>query len=72
MTVDVTVVGGGISGLACARAVRDAGKSVHVIDRGRRPGGRLSSRTLDGRAVDLGASYFVVGDDRDFARVVAT
>ena len=71
MTVDVTVVGGGISGLACARAVRDAGKSVHVIDRGRRPGGRLSSRTLDGRAVDLGASYFVVGDDRDFARVVA-
>ncbi|MFG6280196.1 FAD-dependent oxidoreductase [Microbacterium sp. 5K110] len=70
MTVDVTVVGGGISGLACARAVRDAGKSVHVIDRGRRPGGRLSSRTLDGRAVDLGASYFVVGDDEGFARVV--
>lgn len=71
MTVDVTVVGGGISGLACARAVRDAGGSVRVIDRGRRPGGRLSSRTIDGRAVDLGASYFVVGDDARFARVAA-
>lgn len=71
MTVDVTVVGGGISGLACARAIRDAGGSVHVIDRGRRPGGRLSSRTIDGRAVDLGASYFVVGDDERFARVAA-
>lgn len=71
MTVDVTVVGGGISGLACARAVRDAGGSARVLDRGRRPGGRLSSRTIDGRAVDLGASYFVVGDDSAFARVVS-
>ncbi len=71
MTVDVTVVGGGISGLACARAVADTGGSVRVIDRGRRPGGRLSSRTIDGRAVDLGASYFVVGDDAGFAAVAA-
>ncbi|MCG7416324.1 NAD(P)-binding protein [Microbacterium sp. ACRRU] len=71
MTVDVTVVGGGISGLACARAVRDAGGSVRVIDRGRRPGGRLASRTIEGRPVDLGASYFVVGDDPGFQRVTA-
>lgn len=70
MTVDVTVVGGGISGLACARAVRDAGRSVRVLDRGRGPGGRLSSRTIEGRAVDLGASY-VVADDGEFGRVVA-
>ena len=71
MTGDVTVVGGGISGLACARAVRDAGGSVRVIDRGRRPGGRLASRTIEGRAVDLGASYFVVGDDPGFERATA-
>lgn len=71
MTVDVTVVGGGISGLACARAVQDAGKSVRVLDRGRRVGGRLSSRTIDGRAVDLGASYVVVGEAGRFGRVVA-
>ncbi|WP_314457420.1 FAD-dependent oxidoreductase [uncultured Microbacterium sp.] len=71
MTVDVTVVGGGISGLACARAVRDAGRSVRVLDRGRRVGGRLSSRTIDGRPVDLGASYFVVGEAADFGHVVA-
>lgn len=71
MTVDVTVVGGGISGLACARAVQDAGRSVRVLDRGRRVGGRLSSRTIDGRPVDLGASYFVVGEAADFGRVAA-
>jgi len=71
MTVDVTVVGGGISGLACARAVQDAGKTVRVLDRGRRVGGRLSSRTIEGRPVDLGASYFVVGEAERFAHVVA-
>jgi len=71
MTVDVTVVGGGISGLACARAVRDAGRSVRVLDRGRRVGGRLSSRTIEGRMVDLGASYFVVGEAERFGHVVA-
>jgi predicted NAD/FAD-dependent oxidoreductase len=71
MTVDVTVVGGGISGLACARAVQDAGRTVRVLDRGRRVGGRLSSRTIDGRPVDLGASYFVVGEAEGFGHVVA-
>jgi predicted NAD/FAD-dependent oxidoreductase len=71
MTVDVTVVGGGISGLACARAVQDAGRTVRVLDRGRRVGGRLSSRTIDERAVDLGASYFVVGEAEGFGHVVA-
>ncbi|MDQ1074231.1 MULTISPECIES: NAD(P)/FAD-dependent oxidoreductase [Microbacterium] len=71
MTVDVTVVGGGISGLACARAVQDAGKTARVLDRGRRVGGRLSSRTFEGRPVDLGASYFVVGEADRFGHVVA-
>ncbi|MDQ1123177.1 NAD(P)/FAD-dependent oxidoreductase [Microbacterium trichothecenolyticum] len=71
MTVDVTVVGGGISGLACARAIRDAGRSVRVLDRGRRVGGRLSSHTIDGRVVDLGASYVVVGEAERFGHVVA-
>ena len=71
MTVDATIVGAGISGLACARALTDAGRTVRVLDRGRRPGGRLSSRTIDGRPVDLGASYFVVGEAEGFARVVA-
>lgn len=70
MGVDVTVVGGGISGLACARAVQAGGLSVRVLDRGRRVGGRLASRTLWGRPVDLGASYFV-SDDSDFDDVVA-
>ncbi|WP_291050675.1 FAD-dependent oxidoreductase [Herbiconiux sp.] len=67
----VLVVGAGIAGLACARALRDAGVPVRVVDRGRRPGGRMAGRTLHGRTVDLGASYFTVPDGSAFGEVVA-
>ncbi|SEK48722.1 hypothetical protein SAMN04515665_102280 [Blastococcus sp. DSM 46786] len=67
----VTVIGAGVAGLACARALRDAGRDVQVLDRGRAPGGRLSSRTVRGRPVDLGASYLTASDGSPFAAVVA-
>jgi len=73
---DVAVVGGGISGIACARALADAGLTVDVLDRGQRLGGRLAVQTLrdtgtayDGRVVDVGAAYFTVSDPQ-FAAVV--
>jgi predicted NAD/FAD-dependent oxidoreductase len=66
----VTVVGGGISGLACARALSAAGLPVRVLDRGRRPGGRMATRTLDGRVVDTGASYLTAAEGSPFAAVV--
>jgi predicted NAD/FAD-dependent oxidoreductase len=69
----VIVIGGGISGLACARRLHDAGQSVRVLERAHRLGGRLSVRTepIAGRphAVDLGAPYFTVRDPA-FAEVV--
>ncbi|GAA3007341.1 NAD(P)/FAD-dependent oxidoreductase [Microbacterium aurantiacum] len=71
MAVDVTVVGAGISGLACARAAQAGGLSVRVLDRGRRVGGRLASRTLWDRPVDIGASYFIAPESTPFAQVVA-
>ena len=73
---DVAVIGGGISGIACATALADAGLTVDVFDRGHRLGGRLATQTLrdtgtpyDGRVVDVGASYFTV-DDPGFGEVV--
>ena len=73
---DVAVIGGGISGIACATALADAGLSVDILDLGRRLGGRLATQTLrdtgtacDGRAVDVGAAYFTVDDTR-FGEVV--
>lgn len=66
---DVTVVGAGLAGVACARALQDAGLDVRVVDRGRVLGGRMASRTLWDRRADLGASYLTVSDDA-FAAVV--
>jgi predicted NAD/FAD-dependent oxidoreductase len=70
-TRGTTVIGAGISGVACARALADAGLPVRVLDRGRQPGGRMAGRTLHGRPVDLGASYFTVPDGSPFGSVVA-
>lgn len=66
----VVVVGAGLSGVACARELRAAGVPVRLLDRGHRPGGRMASRRLWDRWVDLGASYLTVSDD-DFGAVVA-
>lgn len=65
----VLVVGGGISGIAAARELAAAGVDVRVRDRGRRPGGRMASRTTEGRPVDTGASYLTAVDP-DFVAVV--
>lgn len=61
----VIVVGGGISGVACAGALNARGHSVTLLDKGRVLGGRMASRTVrdsgtssDGHVVDIGASYF--------------
>ena len=56
--------------MACARTLTEAGVEVQLLDRGRRLGGRMAVRTVDGHPVDTGASYFTVSDDR-FAAVVA-
>jgi len=60
---DVAVIGGGIAGLACAGGLTDAGLSVRVFDKGRGPGGRLSSRRTDVGRFDHGAQYFTARSD---------
>lgn len=68
--VTVIVVGAGVAGLSCARALADAGVAVRVLDRARVVGGRLASRRYDGRPADIGAAY-LTADDPDFAALVA-
>ena len=69
----VAVVGAGLAGAACARALTSAGVVVEVHDRGRVPGGRMASPRVGERHVDLGASYFTVrgtGTGTGFGAVV--
>jgi renalase len=54
----VVVVGAGIAGVSCARELAAAGLPVRLRERSFVAGGRMASRTLAGRRVDLGASYF--------------
>lgn len=63
MQIDVAVVGAGAAGLACARALADAGRSVVVLEARDRLGGRIRSLAgPDGSVVELGAQ--VVHGDR--------
>jgi predicted NAD/FAD-dependent oxidoreductase len=43
----VAVLGAGLAGAACARALAQAGHAVHVFDKSRGPGGRLATRQLE-------------------------
>lgn len=52
----VAVIGAGMAGLACAAALHAAGLDVTVFDKGRRAGGRMATRRVDGMAFDYGAS----------------
>jgi renalase len=58
----VIVVGAGISGLACARELTDAGHRVSLRERSATVGGRMASPRFSGRLVDSGASYFTASE----------
>ncbi|MBJ7336997.1 NAD(P)-binding protein [Mycolicibacterium sp.] len=70
MSPRVAVVGAGLSGAACAHALRARGVAVDIVDRGRAPGGRMASPVLHDRRVDIGAAYFTVKEP-EFEPVVA-
>jgi monoamine oxidase len=53
----VVVVGAGVAGLAAARALRDAGHAVIVLEARARIGGRVWTDERDGYVADLGASW---------------
>ena len=58
----VAVIGAGPAGLACARSLHDAGLPVVVFDKGRGPGGRLSTRRDGPHRFDHGAQYVTTRD----------
>ncbi len=62
----IGIVGAGMAGLSCADALTAIGHDVHLFDKGRGPGGRMSTRRIEtpvGRvSIDHGAQYFTARD----------
>lgn len=66
---DVLVIGAGIAGSLCAAVLAARGRTVRLVDKGRGPGGRLSTRRSAAGSFDHGAQYFTARDPRFVQRV---
>ena len=62
--IKVAIIGAGIAGSACARALADHGVDVTMIEKSRGAGGRMSTRRGEFGAFDHGAQYFTARDAR--------
>lgn len=69
--VDVVVVGAGVAGLAAARTLADAGRSVVVLEAAARIGGRTRTDRSLGVPFDLGASWIHGTDANPIAALAA-
>jgi renalase len=56
--IHIAVIGAGMAGIACASALHQAGLAVSLFDKGRGPGGRMSTRRGEDWQCDHGAQYF--------------
>lgn len=52
--LDVLVIGAGLAGLTAARVLTRAGRRVRVLEAAGQPGGRLTTRVVDGYTLDAG------------------
>jgi protoporphyrinogen oxidase len=58
---DVAVIGAGVAGLACARALEESGLHVRVLERSARVGGRVGTDLIDGFRCDRGFQWLNAG-----------
>jgi glycine/D-amino acid oxidase-like deaminating enzyme len=59
---DVAVIGAGVAGLTCARALEESGLQVRVLERSARVGGRVGTDVIDGFRCDRGFQWLNAGD----------
>ena len=56
-SIDVIIIGAGIAGLAAARDLVAAGKTVRILEARATPGGRIRTSRVWGKPVELGAQW---------------
>jgi renalase len=64
MTLNIAIIGAGIAGITAARTLAKAGHHVHVFEKSRGAGGRMSTRDTAFGTFDHGTQYFTVRDPR--------
>ncbi len=70
MTItDVVVIGAGAAGVAAARTLHDARRSVTLVEARSRLGGRAWTHQHTGYGLDLGAGHLHSADENDWARI---
>jgi predicted NAD/FAD-dependent oxidoreductase len=67
----IAIVGAGMSGIACARTLVQAGHEVSLFEQDAEVGGRMASTASPFGSFDTGAQYFTVRDPR-FEQALAT
>ncbi|MCL7461764.1 FAD-dependent oxidoreductase [Pseudomonas sp. NW5] len=67
MDTPIAIIGSGMAGLSAAHALVAAGRRVHLFDKSRGSGGRMSSKRSEVGALDLGAQYFTARDPQFIA-----
>jgi predicted NAD/FAD-dependent oxidoreductase len=60
----VAVIGSGLTGIACARTLQDAGIPVTLLERSGLAGGRCATRETEVGGFDHGLQYFTEGEGR--------
>ena len=74
MTERIVIIGAGMAGLACARALAEAGHAPVILDKGRGVGGRMATRRVTVAGAELrfdhGAQYLSAKSD-GFAAMLA-
>ena len=60
----IAIIGAGISGLMAATYLAEKGRNSVLFDKGRGPGGRMSTRRFGKFRLDHGAQFFTVRDPR--------
>ncbi len=54
MQYDAIIIGAGVAGLACAKALEEKQLSYTVLESATRPGGRIRTDVVDGYLLDHG------------------
>ena len=60
--MNIGIIGAGVSGLVCGRALKKAGHQVTVLEKSRSLGGRCATRKFGDHLVDHGLQYFTLRD----------